>query len=65
MEGDKIMQDKKYSDDLILKRINKGGGLAPIVAGLNDIKQQEVQMIINEQWLEGYKTAKKKYKNKR
>lgn len=59
------MQDKKYSDDLILKRINKGGGLAPIVAGLNDFKQQEVQMIMNEQWLEGYKIAKKKYKNKR
>lgn len=59
------MQDKKYSYDLALKRMNKGGGIAPIVAGLNAMKQEEVQMIMNEQWLEGYKTAKKKYKNKR
>ena len=52
----------KYTEDLALKRIQKGGGLPPIIMGLSKEKQDEVQMVLNEQWLEGYKTAKKKYK---
>ena len=54
----------KYTQDLTLKRIEKGGGLPPLIMGLSKDKQDEVQMVLNEQWLEGYKTAKKKFKEK-
>ena len=56
------MINKQYSEDLITKRIRKGGGFAPIIAGLSEKKQEEIQMVLNEQWLEGYKTAKEKFK---
>ena len=54
----------KYTEDLVLKRIQKGGGLPPIMVGIPKDKQDEIQMIMNEQWLDGYKTAKKKFKEK-
>ena len=54
----------KYTEDIAQKRIKKGGGLPPIIMGLPKDKQEEVQMVLNEQWLEGYKTAKKKFKEK-
>lgn len=55
----------KYTEDIAQKRIKKGGGLPPIIMGLPKEKQEEVRMVLNEQWLDGYKTAKKKFKNKR
>ena len=54
----------KYTEDITQKRIKKGGGLPPIIMGLPKDKQEEIQMVLNEQQLEGYKTAKKKFKEK-
>ncbi len=54
----------KYTEDITQKRIKKGGGLPPIIMGLSKEKQEEVRMVLNEQWLDGYKTAKKKFKEK-
>ena len=58
------MQDKSYFNELQIKFMEKGGGLPPIVAGIPEELQETVQMVIMEQYLEGYKTAKMKFKSK-
>ena len=62
MEGDRIMHDKDYADNLRMKRIKKGGGLPPLIKGVSKEKQDEIQMALDEEWLRGYKIAKKRYK---
>ena len=42
--------------------MEKGGGLIPIVAGIPENLQETVQMVMMEQYLEGYKAAKNKFK---
>ena len=54
----------KYTEDLKDKYIKKSGRLPPYIMGLSEEKNQEVQMVLMEQWIEGYKTAKKKFKEK-
>lgn len=58
------MQDKSYFKELQIKYMEKGGGLLPIVAGVPDELQETVQMVMMEQYLEGYKAAKMKFKSK-
>lgn len=58
------MSDKTYFNELQIKYMEKGGGLPPIVAGVPDELQETVQMVAMEQYLEGYKAAKMKFKSK-
>lgn len=53
----------KYTEDLRQKYIKKSGHLPPCIVELEK-NQELLQTLLIEQWLEGYKTAKKKYKNK-
>ena len=52
----------QYASDLKQKYIEKGGGLPPVIPGLPDELKDVVDIAIMEQWLEGYQTAKKKFK---
>lgn len=56
------MSDKTYFNELQIKYMEKGGGIVPIIAGIPDELQETVQMVIMEQYLEGYKAAKNKFK---
>ena len=59
------LNEKITAEDLTIKRIKKGGGLAPLVfTDLPEGKRKEIEKLLNEQWLEGYKCAKKKFKKK-